>query len=58
VCLAHLKTCAQALKELEKLAKDDRYDFPVTEEALSTMKREMQEMYARLQRERNVKRCP
>ncbi len=58
VCLAHLKTCAQALKELEKLAKDDHYDFPVTEEALSTMKREMQEMYARLQRERNVKRCP
>ena len=56
--LAHLKRCAVALKELEKLLKDERYGAPISEESLNRMKMDMESTYRRLQRERNLTRPP
>ena len=47
-CIAQLKECATAVTELEKLAKDERYDTDVTQEDIDEMKAEMEAMYARL----------
>jgi hypothetical protein len=47
--MACLKECAKALTELEKLAKDERYDLVVHQDSISRMKAEMEAMYSRLQ---------
>jgi len=52
--LRHLKVCAQALTELEKLAKDERYRFPVDQAAFDRMKMRMDALYKRLHRERTA----
>lgn len=57
-CLNSLKACAKALTELEKLSKDERYDFPVSESSLRDMKMDMQAFYTRLNAERSAKRRP
>ncbi|KPJ75700.1 MAG: hypothetical protein AMK72_02880 [Planctomycetes bacterium SM23_25] len=57
-CLAHLKKCAAALTELEKLSKDKRYGFAISEESLNEMKLDMETTYKRLLSERNTTRLP
>ena len=57
-CLGHLKKCAAALNELEKLSKDERYNFPISEAALNKMKMDMETTYTRLRRERSATRIP
>ncbi len=57
-CIGHLKHCAQALKQLEKLIEDERYEFHVPQEFINDMKAQMETFYARLGRERNSRRLP
>jgi len=52
--LRHLKVCAQALVQLEKLAKDKRYRFPVEQAEFDRMKMRMDALYKRLNRERTA----
>ena len=47
--MACLQECAKALTELEKLAKDERYDLVIHQDVISRMKAEMEAMYSRLQ---------
>jgi hypothetical protein len=57
-CLAYLQQCAAALKELERLSKDERYDFPLEQEILNDMKVKMMARVTTLQNERNSRHLP
>jgi ATP-dependent protease ClpP protease subunit len=46
--LAALQEAAKALTELERLAKDEKYDFPVSEDKLGQLKARMEAMYGRM----------
>jgi len=51
--MIHLKDCAKALAELEKMAKDERYDLNYSEDHITRMKAELNAMYQRLGAQRN-----
>jgi len=56
--LQHLKTCAKAFQQLEKMAKDGRYGFRIEPREIDRMKLRVQAFYDRLRRERNVEAVP
>ncbi|HUT57147.1 MAG TPA: hypothetical protein VNA25_04665 [Phycisphaerae bacterium] len=58
LCLTHLKQCATALTQLEKMSKDDHYQFAVPQEMINDMKTQMESHYQQLMRERNLRQMP
>jgi membrane-bound ClpP family serine protease len=56
--LASLKKCAQVLVEVEKYAKDDRYDIPLDSEDINTLKVRMETFYKRLVNQRDARAAP
>jgi membrane-bound ClpP family serine protease len=51
--MGHLKECAKAVTELEKMAKDERYDLAYSGESIRKMKTELDSVYRRLGAQRN-----
>ena len=51
--MIHLKECAKAMTELEKMAKDERYDLRYSEESIRKMKVELDVIWRRLGAQRN-----
>lgn len=56
--LEHLKVCAKAIAELERMSQGEWYTFYVQQEMLNDMKAKMETMYKRLREERNARRAP
>jgi membrane-bound ClpP family serine protease len=51
-CKAYLEVCARALKELEKIAKEDGTDFHISQEFINEKKSELEAEYRRVQNDK------
>jgi len=49
LAIGQLKKCAKCVTDLERMAKDERYELWIRSQSLSTLKAEMEALYTRLQ---------
>jgi len=53
LCLKHLKKCAEALKQIEAMAKDDSTDVHVQQEMINDLKTNLNTLYQRVNANKN-----
>lgn len=57
-CLAHLKVCAQALLEIEKMSNDKTIDVDIPQEFINDAKTSLDTFYRRVNDEKDITRRP
>jgi ATP-dependent protease ClpP protease subunit len=57
-CLGYLKNCAEALKGIEKISKEERTDYNFPDEMFNDWKARLQAMWDRVNAEKNATRMP